>query len=494
VTGRTPGTYYYQIRAVDSVMTPSGWVVGGNGCKVAIPAEMVSPVDGSVITGSSATFNWTNVGADQYQLYVGSTLGAGDYYVNPVSTATSVTVTNKLPTVSSTIYVRLYSNYGTQWIYNDYTYIVEPKSKMLTPAPGSLIADSSVVIFNWTNVGADKYQLYIGSTLGGGNYYINAASTATSVTVTNKLPTVSSTIYVRLYTNYGTQWIYNDYIYTVSPKAKILTPVPSSVIIGSSATFNWTSVSADKYQLYVGSTLGGGDYYISAASTANSVAVTNKLPTDNSTIFVRLYSNYGTQWLFNDYTYTAVPALKATMLTPAPSSVITGPSTTFNWTNIGADRYQIYVGSTLGGGDYMISTASTATTVTVTNKLPTNGSTIFVRMYSNYGTQWLFNDYTYTAVPNVVLTLATMVSPANNAVITGPSETFNWTDVGADRYQIYVGSTLGGSDYLISTASTATSVAVTNKLPTNGSTIFVRLYSNYGTQGLFNDYTYTAVP
>jgi hypothetical protein len=38
VTGRAPGTYYYQIRSVHSVMTPSGWAVGSNLCEVPLVA------------------------------------------------------------------------------------------------------------------------------------------------------------------------------------------------------------------------------------------------------------------------------------------------------------------------------------------------------------------------------------------------------------------------------------------------------------------------
>ena len=39
---------------------------------------LTSPAPGSVLPGASVTFTWTGSGVSDYQLYVGSSLGAGD--------------------------------------------------------------------------------------------------------------------------------------------------------------------------------------------------------------------------------------------------------------------------------------------------------------------------------------------------------------------------------------------------------------------------------
>jgi len=86
---------------------------------------MTSPVAGSTLTGSAATFQWTaGTGtASGHWLRVGTT-GVGSYDVSAVLyTGTSASITG-LPTNGGTIYVRLYSQNAStsEWVFNDYTY------------------------------------------------------------------------------------------------------------------------------------------------------------------------------------------------------------------------------------------------------------------------------------------------------------------------------------------------------------------------------------
>ncbi|NVN93404.1 MAG: hypothetical protein HXX11_22800, partial [Desulfuromonadales bacterium] len=135
----------------------------------------------------------------------------------------------------------------------------------------------------------------------------------------------------------------------------------------------------------------------------------------------------------------------AVMISPVAASTLTGASQTFSWTNTGASLYQVFVGTTAGASNIAMSNATTGTSTTI-NGLPTNGSTIYVRLFSQINGAWQFNDYTYTAsgVPPVA-TPATMVTPANNAVLAGTSQTFSWTNSGATLYQVFVGTAAGAS-------------------------------------------------
>ena len=128
------------------------------------------------------------------------------------------------------------------------------------------------------------------------------------------------------------------------------------------------------------------------------MTVTN-LPTNGSTLYVRLWSfvsvassTLSVGWHFNDYTYTAfgtgsggsgcsAPAL-ATMSSPPPGTTLTGATASFSW-SAGCDvtQYYLYVGSAMGTNDIYGQSQGTNTTVTVTN-LPTNGSTLYVRLWS----------------------------------------------------------------------------------------------------------------
>ena len=365
-------------------------------------AVMTSPAPGSTLAGSSQTFVWTNVGAAQYYLYVGTTSGGKDLYAQSQGTNTSVTVTG-LPTDGRTLYVRLWTLQGTTWSSNDYSYTaatsVAQKAVMTSPAPGSTLAGSSQT-FVWTNVGAAQYYLYVGTTSGGKDLYAQSQGTNTSVTVSG-LPTDGRTLYVRLWTLQGTTWSSNDYSYTaatsVAQKAVMTSPAPGSTLAGSSQTFVWTNVGAAQYYLYVGTTSGGKDLYAQSQGTNTSVTVSG-LPTDGRTLYVRLWTLQGTTWSSNDYSYIAATSVaqKAVMTSPAPGSTLAGSSQTFVWTNVGASQYWLYFGNTIGASDLYSGSQGTNTSVTISG-LPTDGRTLYVRLWTLQGTTWSFNDYQYRA-------------------------------------------------------------------------------------------------
>src|SRR5579862_4277502 len=90
-------------------------------------AAMSSPAPGSVLPGSTLTFTWTSASycATAYWLDVGTIQGQGNLFAsgNLATSVTSQTV-NGIPTTGSVIYVRLWTqNNGSNWQYNDYTYM-----------------------------------------------------------------------------------------------------------------------------------------------------------------------------------------------------------------------------------------------------------------------------------------------------------------------------------------------------------------------------------
>ena len=90
-------------------------------------AVMITPAQGSTLSGSSTTFTWTaGTGVTQYLLHVGTT-GAGSYNVDDTGglTTTSTTISG-IPTTGATLYVRLYSLIKGVWQSNDYMYTEAP--------------------------------------------------------------------------------------------------------------------------------------------------------------------------------------------------------------------------------------------------------------------------------------------------------------------------------------------------------------------------------
>jgi hypothetical protein len=119
--------------------------------------------------------------------------------------------------------------------------------------------------------------------------------------------------------------------------------------------------------------------------------------------------------------------------------------------------------------------------------LPTNGATIYVRLWTSYNTTLVYTDYTYKAS-----TQAALSSPAAGSTLPGPSATFTWTAAtGATGYKLWLGTKPGVYDIYTTGVTTATSASPAS-LPTNGETIYVRLWTSYNTTLVYTDYTYKA--
>jgi hypothetical protein len=141
------------------------------------------------------------------------------------------------------------------------------------------------------------------------------------------------------------------------------------------------------------------------------------------------------------------------------------------------------------GGYNLGDFASYGTSATVTG-LPTDGRTLYVRLYSLINGTYYYNDYTYASYSAAAPAAAAMVSPAPGSVLSGSSVTFSWTNAGASVYEICIGSSIGGynvGDYASYDISTAVS-----GMPTDGRTLYVRLYSLIKGTYYYIDYTYTA--
>ena len=281
--------------------------------------------------------------------------------------------------------------------------------------------------------------------------------------------------------------------YTIRIPAALSLPAPSSVLTGARATFAWTAGSgATGYNLMLGSTAGGHDIYGAGTTTVTSVTL-YALPTHGETIYARLYTYFPTNPSpYVDYSFTAANPAAAALSSPTPSSTLTGNRATFAWTaGNGSTGYNLMLGSTAGGHDIYGAGTTTATSVTLYG-LPTNGKTIYARLYTYFpaGIQSKYVDYIFMAATQ---TAAALSSPAPSSVLTGPKATFAWTaGSGATGYNLMLGSTAGGHDIYGAGTTRATSVTLYG-LPTNGKTIYARLYTYFPTNPSPSvDYIFTA--
>jgi Peptidase family M23 len=365
---------------------------------------MTTPVPGSTLLGATVTFNWNSgSGASLYWLSIGTAPGASDLYFQSQGTGLSGTV-NGLPVDGRTLYVRLWSLIANVWEFNDYTYTaagVPQRTVMTAPPPGSTLSASSVM-FIWTaGNGVTQYWISVGTAPGAGDLYFQSQGTSLSGVI-NGLPTDGRTLYVRLWFLIANVWQFNDYTYRAATlagqKAAITSPTSGSTLPGASVTFDWNSGSGvSQYFLYVGNSLGTNDVYGQSQGINLSTTV-NSLPVDGRTLYVRLWSLIANAWQFNDYTYHAAGATQKSAITaPVPGTTLQGASVTFDWNaGSGVSQYFLYVGTTAGSNDVYGQSQGTNLSTTV-NGLPTNGRTLYVRLWSLIASAWQFNDYVYTA-------------------------------------------------------------------------------------------------
>jgi len=99
------------------------WVSNSYTYTAAPGAVMQTPVPGTTLSGTSATFNWTaaGTGATGYELTVGSTYGGSNIYSSGPITALTTPAT--LPANGSIIYVTLYSYFAGRQLQNYYSYV-----------------------------------------------------------------------------------------------------------------------------------------------------------------------------------------------------------------------------------------------------------------------------------------------------------------------------------------------------------------------------------
>ena len=492
-------------------------------------SEVITPVNGTTLSDSSQDFTWSaGSGQQMWWIHAGSSLGGMDYY-NEVQWATYGTVSG-LPTDGSTIYVRLFTYFGDSgWQYNDYQYKAASqavsKAELTLPEDGSTLSGSSEQ-FTWTVGGGDGlFQISIGSTPGGIEYF-NQPLWDTSVTATN-LPTDGSTVYARLWTHFPTGWLFNDYTFTASDQggtkypAVMLSPEDGSTLGGSQVTITFEKGNGDGlYQVSVGSTQGGIDYYnqpvwdTDPSATEMGVEVTS-LPTDGSDVCIRVWTHYPSGWEFNDYAVTAYegsqddPTL-AVLIDPADESSIKGDSADFTFTKGDGDGlYWISMGTEPAGTEYcnqaIWDDVSEEETMGVSldpasgMTLPQDGSEVYCSLYTHYDSGYQRNDYTLISLDasggdsggdDPIQILAELTTPADGTILSSAHQKFEWTQgIGGLEYKLSVGTTEGGTDLYDSTQWKNTYIWV-NDLPGDGSTVYITLGTRFPSGWQYNKYAF----
>lgn len=184
-------------------------------------------------------------------------------------------------------------------------------------------------------------------------------------------------------------------------------PNPGATLRGSIQVFRWDlgDIPLESAWLYVGSVQGGSQHG-SRAVGSDTESSLGDLPTDGSTIFVRIWYKTGGRWLRFDEEYTAAsdPSLPG-ITSPVTGESLDGQMQRFAWTFNGlvVEASWLYVGSTVGGSDLAAVSTSTGTSTTV-DGLPTDERDVFTRLYFRVAGSWYFVDDRFVAGALVIPT------------------------------------------------------------------------------------------
>ena len=261
---------------------------------------------------------------------------------------------------------------------------------------------STITPFRWTDVpAAQGYQLWIGTSLGGGSLVKSGVlSASTSSYQVPALPT-GVKLWARLYTEVAGDWgNTQDISFTVTGNRVAFTyPTPGQQNIDTLTPFSWNpATGAQAYQLTVGTKPGTADLVNSGTLAAG---VTNDrvpaLPT-GQTLYAKIAAKINGSWTdYEAISFTAAPNPVAfTHPTQRQTAVIT--PATFTWsTSPAATGYQMWIGTHPGDGSLLTSGWLRPSTSSYPVPALPAGETLYARIYTGVASGWgNYQDITFT--------------------------------------------------------------------------------------------------
>jgi len=220
------------------------------------PAEILSPVPGSVVSSSPLQISWSpGVRVGGYYLYIGSSPGAADLYVKYFPNNGVRTVSVNVPINGASLHVRIWSYLSEgRWEFKDYTFSTAGNqtivpAKMTSPVPGTLISQDQPG-FQWDKgEGVLQYWIYFGTQQGGADILNRNMDLSTSLTAS--VPRTGQPLYVRLWSRTSLGWKYFDYQYlTRSPNQKPVVAINGDTVLnGTPLELSVVATDEDEDQL-----------------------------------------------------------------------------------------------------------------------------------------------------------------------------------------------------------------------------------------------------
>lgn len=443
-------------------------------------AVLITPANGASEVDLTEITTWTPVATAQaYYLYVGTSPGARDVIDSGETQQTSYSGA-RWPG-GRRLYARLWTKSGDRWRFEDTVFDTEPAASLSSPLPGAT-AVALTQAFSWVPIEqAQAYRLLVGSAAGANDVADSNEISTTSYQPPARLP-ANSTLYARLWTKWGNRWRAVDTQFSTSPVAQLTAPADGARNVAPNPLFTWTPIgAAQAYVLTVGTTPGAGDVFKTIESLQTSHQAT-ALPA-NRTLYARMWTKAGGTWRYIDSTFT-VAVVTATITSPQAGATDVGVLDPIRWTTVeNAEGYVLWVGTSVGTSD-VFKTPEIEETFYYPMSLPAR-RTLYARIWTSVGGVWRYSDSSFSAAP---LT-AELLSPANGAPGVDPSLPAIWTRVpGAQAHVLYVGSSPGEHDLLVSPEVPQTSYPISSLRPGH---VYARLWTQVAGVWRFVDSDFT---
>jgi glucose/arabinose dehydrogenase/PKD repeat protein len=448
VTGLTPGTYGYRVRAADGAGNLSSYsnVAGAtvtDGSDTTLPSVSLSaPVNGAVVAGTAVTISATasdNVGVVGVQFLVdGAPLGAEDTTA-PYSIVWNTTTATSASHALSARARDLAGNTATAAAVNVAVDNQAPTGSVIINGGATATNSRSATL---TLAAVDNAQAVAQMR------FSNAATgfSAAEAYATTKAWTLTSgagtkTVYVQFRDTIG-NWSasFTDTI-TLDTAAPTISAVSSSNVTSSSATISWTTNEPATSQIEYGTTTAYGTLTAIDPSlvTLHSVALSGLAPQTTYRYRVRSKDAAGNERLGSNTTFTTLNGSDtAAPSTPAGlAAVVMSPSQiNLSWNaatdNVGVTGYLVYRDT---------SQVATPATTSFQNTGLTPGTTYSYTVAARDGA----GNISAQSAPVTAVTPAFAINNVQSSGITSSRATITWaTDQAADSQVEYGPTTAYG--------------------------------------------------
>lgn len=187
--------YYWQVRALDSSNNPiSNWSSPLRNFTLndqptpPAPPTLISP-QGEVNAGQDITFQWNpSTGAGRYRLKIATDLAMSNPIASPFEPpngVTSYTVSKSYFTAGQTYYWQVgaiapgdtggWGAYGPSTPWSIFIKPAQQQLNLISPSSNGTV-NTKEITFEWSNVGAQKYELYVDNNAGLGSPEISKAN------------------------------------------------------------------------------------------------------------------------------------------------------------------------------------------------------------------------------------------------------------------------------------------------------------------------------